>query len=236
MADYASSLQAATQEMGRFVLGQTTLGDVLHRVGELAVTTVDRADVAGITLKDERDQPVTATYTDRSSPEVDEVQYRAGRGPCLDAMRTGEVFRLEDATTEQRWPEFAAALTEHGLRAVLSTPLSVGDATTGALNLYSRSADPFSEEDQAVAGVFAAQASVVLANARDYWGIRRLADQLTEGLASRDLIGQAKGIVMARENCDAATAFEILSRVSQNANRKLVDVAADVVRMRQIRT
>ena len=236
MADYAGATQAALQEMGRFVLGEVTLAEVLTRVGELAVASVDRADVAGITLVDDRRRPVTPVYTDPASPEVDQVQYEAGRGPCIDAMRTGQVVRLEDARDEDRWPEFAAALTEHQLRSVLSTPLTVHDDVIGALNLYSGSPDPFGEDDEGIAGVFAAQASIVLTNAQEYWGTRRVVDQLTEALASRDLIGQAKGIVMATEDCDAEAAFEILRSVSQQANRKLVDVAAEVVRRRQIRT
>lgn len=236
MTDTTGTSQAALHELSRFVLGDLTLGEMLGRIGELAVEAVDRADVAGITLYGRNDQPVTAAYTDRSSPEVDEVQYRAGRGPCIDALRTGQVVRLEDARTDERWPEFAGALVEHGLRSVLSTPLTLRERAIGALNLYSRSPDPFSETDQAVAAVFAAQSAVVVANAQEYWGTRQVADQLTEALASRDLIGQAKGILMARESCDAVTAFELLRSVSQQTNRRLVDVAADVVRTGANRT
>ena len=112
---------------------------------------------------------------------------------------------------------------------MLSTPLAVGDRRLGSLNLYSRSVEVFPPVAVAAAQVLAHQASVVLANAVAYATASVLNDQLREALASRDVIGQAKGILMARERCTPDEAFDILRRGSQRTNHKLRDVAQHLV-------
>ena len=115
-----------------------------------------------------------------------------------------------------------------GVTGMYSVPLRVADRTVGAINLYSMR-QTFSEEDQHLAESFAGQAAVAVANADAYHQARELAHHLEEALKSRDVIGQAKGIIMERERVTADQAFEMLRKVSQARNTKLRELAEQVV-------
>jgi GAF domain-containing protein len=210
----------------RLAAPDEALDATLQRVADIALAEVDDCDIAGITLL--RDgKPVTAVFTDPEAPNIDAAQYESGSGPCLDAFRYSLVYRIENMSTDTRWPAFNATAGAAGIRSTLSLPLIVGEAALGALNLYSRRLHGFT--DDASAMVFAAQAAVVLANSQAYWAAQNLAAELEIALASRAVIEQAKGILMARHRCGAEAAFEILRRVSNDSNRKLRDVAAEVI-------
>lgn len=213
-----------------FVVSDNQLDVTLQRVAELATREVFGCDMAGITLlRDGR--PVTAVFTDSTAPEVDTAQYETGKGPCLDASRDLVVYRIDDTANEARWPEFAAAARAAGIQSTLSLPLVVGAAGLGALNLYSYDLDAFVEEDDAT--VFAAQAAVVLANSQAYWAAQALAAQLEQALASRAVIEQAKGILIATQRYSEDEAFADLRRRSQNTNRKVREIATDIVQAAQ---
>jgi GAF domain-containing protein len=216
-----------SSSLASLVVTDQALDETLLRVAVQATRDVPGCDLAGITLlRDGR--PVTAVFTDPNAPEIDTAQYDTGKGPCLDAFRHSQEFRIDDTRLETRWPEFAAAAASFGVLSTLSLPLVVGTASLGALNLYSYSVSAFLDDDGG--GIFAAQAAVVLANAQAYWASRALAGQLEEALASRAVIEQAKGILMATQRCDPDAAFALLRSESQNTNRKVRDVAADHVR------
>lgn len=205
----------------------TDLESLLDRVAGLAVEQLEGCDMAGVTLMGV-EGPTTAAFTDPAAPDIDVAQYRSGQGPCLDAFRNGTILRIDDTATEERWPEFTAAALAHGVRSTLSLPLRVEDEPIGALNLYSRSPGNFEDTEQ-IAVVFVAHAASILANAQAYWAGRALTEQLEEALLSRPVIEQAKGILMKEHGCDSDHAFEILRRSSQVANRKLRDLAAEIV-------
>jgi GAF domain-containing protein len=218
---------AGVSGLNHVVVPNENLDATLQRVADLALHEVDDCDLAGITLL--RDgKPVTAVFTDPEAPDIDTAQYASGSGPCLDAFRTGQVLQIADTADEDRWPEFCARAAAAGVRSTLSLPLVVGDASLGALNLYSRVANGFSEH--ATALVFAAQAAVVLANSQAYWAAHHLSSQLEIALSSRAAIEQAKGILMATRGVAADAAFELLRTESNTTNRKLRDVAADLIR------
>src|SRR5438270_6268768 len=111
-------------------------GDTLTRVSELTRDAFE-ADLAGITML-VGGKPRTAVFTDPIAPEIDDAQYATGRGPCLDAFRHGEIFRIPDTEHEERWPEFARSALGHGLRSTLSLPLVRGGEPVAALNIYSK--------------------------------------------------------------------------------------------------
>jgi GAF domain-containing protein len=215
--------------LSRFFVGDTTLGDTLQRVSDLACSIVPGTDMVGLTiLVDGR--PSTAVFTDETSPQIDAMQYETGTGPCLDAFRSMVPSHLEDTESDQKWPAFSKEAAGHGLRSVLSLPLVASHEGIGALNFYSRTPAAFGRDDEELAGLFAAQAGIVLANAQAYWDARELNEQLTEAMASRATIEQAKGIVMAGRRCGADEAFQILVRASQRENRKLREIAEQIVR------
>ncbi|HSH23710.1 MAG TPA: GAF and ANTAR domain-containing protein [Acidimicrobiales bacterium] len=120
----------------------------------------------------------------------------------------------------------AAAKDVHS---VLSLPLSVNGRGLGALNFYARAKGAFSGDDEEVAGLFARQAAVSLANSSAYWGATALVDQLTEALTSRAVIDQARGVIMGVQGCTADDAFDVLRRASQRENKKVRDFAHGIV-------
>jgi GAF domain-containing protein len=204
-----------------------TLIPLLQRVADVAVDQLDGCDMAGVTLV-RNDTPMTAVFTEPEAPEIDRAQYETGRGPCVDAYRTGEILRIDDTLTDDRWPEFARAAAEHGVRSTLSLPLHTEQAILGALNLYSRQTSAFDGNDQVVS-VFVAHAATSLANSHAYRAAQTLSEQLQEALESRAVIEQAKGVLIAEHRCDPDAAFEMLKVRSQHENRKLRDVAAGIV-------
>ena len=214
-------------ELATLLLTEQTFETSLRRVSVLAVDTIPSCDAAGVTLVDEG-APSSETVSDEFTLQVDTYQYEANEGPCLDAVRTGQVHRSASMADEDRWPKFSPRAADAGVLSALSVPLRVKDDNVGALNLYSRT-NAFDPRDEEIAQGFARQASVVLINARAYAKARELIDQLNEALESRDVIGQAKGIVMEREACGPDRAFEILRSTSQRRNLKLRDVATQIV-------
>ena len=140
-----------------------------------------------------------------------------------DLIREHEVFLVDDLRLEDRWPEFSQrAADATGVRSVLSLRLFAEQDTMGALNLYSKDPDAFDKEAQAIAAVFAAHAAVAMSSSRRESNLER-------ALESRDLIGQAKGILIAHRQMTADEAFETLRTASRNLNLKLRDVADHVV-------
>jgi AmiR/NasT family two-component response regulator len=112
---------------------------------------------------------------------------------------------------------------------MLSLPMSTGSKVIGALNLYSRDADVFSTEEVSIAEVVTAHADVASRVAATLFGHKELAAELRTALESRAAIEQAKGIIMATTRCDADTAFRTLVQQSQHENRKLRDIALELV-------
>ena len=185
-------------------------------------------------LKDGR--PTTAVCTHDAAMEIDAAQYRSESGPCLEAFRTGEVIRIKAIADDRRWPEFAESAVSHGIRSSLSLPLVVGDESLGALNLYAAEERAFSDDDEETGKLFAAQAAVALANAQVYWSARIMTEQLREALASRDVIGQAKGIIMSQRGLGEDDAFDVLRRASQRENVKVREVAQRIVESTVLRS
>jgi GAF domain-containing protein len=164
-----------------------------------------------------------------SSPEassVDDIQYESG-GPCVEAMASGDEVR--DHLPSVRWPSFSEAAVAAGFGSVWSLPVGLGDAPSACLNLYYESGDPWSESSSPLAKRLASQAGAVLANAKAFSQVEQLNSTLRKALETRTIIGQAQGVLMARQGIEADAAFDILRRASQRTNRKLRDIAAEIV-------
>jgi GAF domain-containing protein len=211
--------------LAQFVVTDGTLDDTLLRMVELACKAVP-ADMAGITLLAEG-RPATGVFTDPQAAGLDTAQPGAD-GPCRESFRCQQVCRIDSIYTEQRWPEFTAAAAAHGVTASLSVPLTACGERLGVLALYSRSG-PFTVEAVLQAENFAVPASVLLANAQAYWDARRLAERLQLAMRSRATIEHAVGILMAGGGRTPEETFQLLVRASQRENRKLRDLAADIV-------
>ncbi len=196
-------------------------GDVeatMRAITRAAVSTVPGAEASGITFVKARRELESRAATSDLPREVDELQERLGEGPCLDAVREEEVVRVDDVRTEQRWRRFAAEATSLGVGSMLCFPLSVEGDRMGALNLYAQEPHSFDEEAQDIGLMLASHAAVALAGAQNE-------ENLRTGMSNRDLIGQAKGILMERYKITADQAFGLLVRTSSVTNRKLRDIA-----------
>ena len=217
------SLRALTQ----FFVNDGTLADTLLRVSELACS-ITPASYAGVTLIVEG-KAQTAVFTHPDAPEIDRAQYRSGEGPCMYAFRNQKVYRIASTSQDERWPEFARVALAHGIHSTLSLPLLARGQGLGALNLYAPHEGAFADAHEKLAVVFADQASIALANAQVYWDARELNDNLTEAIKTRETIGQAVGILMAAGGRSPEAAFQIVASASQRENRKVRDIASEIV-------
>jgi transcriptional regulator with GAF, ATPase, and Fis domain len=201
----------------------------LRRIAQAGSELMPKCAGASVTII-ETGQPSTVAATNETALMLDESQYEVDDGPCLSAARTKQIIRIDDAAAERRWPNFTTTAGDVGVWSSLSMPLQFADESyRGCLNLYGLEPMAFSETDEQVANAFADQASVVVANARAYWAAFEMTKNLTIAMESRGVIDQAKGILMERHHVDADTAFGMLRQRSQAENRKLRDIASEVV-------
>ena len=221
-------LDHAVRILSRLLLAEETLDATLSRVAGLACRTLEACDMASVTMMN-GGRPSTPVQTHPAAGDLDSAQYRSEKGPCLQAYSVRQVVRGTISESADRWPEFTTAAAKAGVRSVLAVPLVANEQPLGALNLYSETAGSFGETDEETAVLFSEQAAVACANAEVYWRTYSLTEHLREALESRDVIGQAKGILMARRGCTPDAAFEALRKVSQHRNIKLRDIAEQVV-------
>ncbi|HEY2505357.1 MAG TPA: GAF and ANTAR domain-containing protein [Streptosporangiaceae bacterium] len=199
----------------------------LRQLTDLALELIPGSVAAGVVAADEASWSSAA-----STPGVAELhrdQLRRGEGPVAEALRYGEARRVDDAQADVRWPSIASAMVREGFRSCLVLPLRTDSRPGGALAIYGADAAAFSGAGDDIALLFAAQGGVAMRNAADYRGCRRLVENLHAALASRAVIEQAKGILVAEYGWPPDVAFKRLSIQSQNTNKKVRDIAADLV-------
>ncbi len=153
---------------------------------------------------------------------VDAVQNEVGQGPCLDAAFKQQTVRVTNMSREQRWPKFAARALEAGAASMLSFQLYVEGDNLGALNLYSSQPNAFDDESEHVGLLFASHAAIAYAAAQKHSGLQ-------QAVATRQLIGQAQGILMERHKITGDQAFALLVRHSQQENIKLRELSERLV-------
>jgi GAF domain-containing protein len=219
---------AVLHELAGLLTEGQSIQAMLQRLVELANRRVGGCHAAGITF-DGGSRPYTTTYSDARTLEVDQAQYDAGEGPCLEAIRTGQLHSVDVEESEARWPEFTAAARLAAIRSFLAAPLVVLDKPVGALNLYSHDQNGFEPLDEAFVALLSEQAAAVLSIVERYGAARDLAGQFEEAMHSRAPIEQAKGVLMARHGVDADAAFDLLRRQSQERNIRLHQVALQVL-------
>lgn len=215
------------------LLAAGSVADVLNRVVTVVRRVVPAAELVSVTLRDDDGTFHTPIETHPAASAIDSAQYRSGRGPCVEAARPdGPALAVaDDLRTDDRWPEFAAEAVRHGYRSVLASSLIRDDEPPrqpGALNVYARDAGAFGLADRDRMLLLSTHVSLALKAcvAVSAAGLQEV--QLRRAIASRDVIGQAKGILMARRGLTAEEAFDVLRRTSQDLNVKLVELAGTV--------
>ena len=220
--DAPETLGSVMSRIARELQGEH--GDVeatLQRITRAAVDTVPGTDECGISYVVARRTVEPRAWTSDLPRTVDALQSELGQGPCLDAVWDHRVVRVPDVATEGRWPEFARRAGASGVGSLLCFQLFVTGDGLGALNLYSHRAGAFDAESEEVGLMLAGHAAVALAGAEHEANLRA-------GMDHRDLIGQAKGILMERHKLTAGQAFDLLVRTSSLTNRKLRDIADEL--------
>lgn len=222
--DGSAKVSAIFARMSGLLISGETLQTALNLVVSLAQETIDHSQGVGVTLiRDGR--RAAAAASDPLIARADDLQYELDEGPRLSAYRDRRVYRIDDLRIEDRWPRWAAAAQEFGMLSSLNAPLAAVEQTFGAIEVCSGKPNSYDDHDAHLLERFAAHAAILLANVQSYEGARQVSEQLQQALLTRDLIGQAKGIVMAREGVDEQTAFDYLVGMSQRSNLKLREVA-----------
>jgi transcriptional regulator with GAF, ATPase, and Fis domain len=213
--------------IARDLLNEPDVEHTVQRVVDLAAEHLGGVIYASVSLARQRRRVETPASSDDRALQADQLQYEVGEGPCLDAIWEQETFQIDDMITEERYPIYSRRVAERtGIRSSLSFQLFTDEDSLGALNLYSPQPRAFDEIARAEGFVFAAQAAVALRSAQHE-------EHLRAGMATRNLIGQAQGIVMERFKVTPNQAFAILARISQETNSRLRDVARYLVDTRE---
>jgi GAF domain-containing protein len=199
----------------------------LQRIVDVAVIELP-ADHAGISEIRGGDV-LTRAATGETAIAIDQAQYLTGEGPCLTSLRDEITVRSDDLTAETRWPKFTPAAVAAGARSMMSVQLFVEGDNLGALNLYALASNAFSEPDESTALLLASHAAIALHSSQ-------MEIHLREAIVTRDVIGQAKGVLMERLKIDQARAFEWLVVASQRTHRKLRDVAEEIAETGALRS
>jgi GAF domain-containing protein len=220
--------RAAFAELSKIMLGEQPLSATLERVAELAKQTIPGAAEVSVTLLQDG-EVASVAFTGPLPVQLDERQYEGGFGPCMDAATSGRTITIDDTAHSPSYPDFARMAAGKGIRHTMSIGLPVQRQTIGALNVYGADGIPFDEAQQELATAFASYAAVAVANAGVYATTATLAANLQRALDSRAVLDQAKGILMGRHGITGEVAFDMLSKESQLANRKLRDIAEDLV-------
>jgi hypothetical protein len=200
----------------------TDLNATLIGVTAAAVRHIRGADSADILILAPPEGYESIAATSPLPARLDEFQHDFNEGPCLDAAIGQPLVRCDDLRSDSRWPRFSKSAIQAGVHSVLSFQLYTYGTRRAAMNLLGFERNAFTMEAEAYAGMIATHAATALiAHNKEL--------EFQSALASRDVIGQAKGMVMERFGINAVQAFELLVRLSQNSNTRVADIAAEVV-------
>lgn len=200
----------------------------LEEAVRLAADGVPHADACGMTLSRDK-QAFTVAHSHELAAQADELQYGADEGPCLDALRTGHIVPVQDLANDPRWPRYRPHAVDRGVAASLSCPLTVDGQTVAVLNLYACRVEAFTPDDRQHAQILAAQCSAALTVMLRHVDQVLTQQQLAEAMHARGVIDQALGILMAQQGCTAEEAFDLLRAASSARNRKVREIAAELI-------
>ncbi len=212
-------------ELARAAAAPRTVEQVLGDVTAAAKELIPGVDAAGVLMIGKGGKWDSFGGTSDLPHLLDELQMKYGEGPCVEAALDEVIVRTEDFRTEERWPQYSPEVVQLGVLSGLSFKLYTANRTAGALNLFAFKPNAFDGESETIGIVLAAHAAAAILASRE-------GEELQSALSTRDRIGQAKGIIMERYGVDDIRAFEMLRRLSQDSNTKLIDVAARVIETR----
>lgn len=220
--EYAEVLRQVMTELTQQFAHPTEIDHTLQSVTAGAVELIDGVECADVLLISGSDPFRSVAATSQLAVHLDALQQQFGEGPCLDAAVGNSTVLCNDLREDRRWPCFAKAAVAAGVHSLLSFQLFTHNIHNGALNLFALKSGAFTVEREAVGAMLATHAAIAL-----------IADdvrlQFQSALASRDIIGQAKGMIMERFNVDAVRAFQLLTKLSQQSNTRVAEIAEEIV-------
>lgn len=226
MAEQANhDLAMRMADLARTAAAPRSVEDVLADVTAAALELVPGTDTAGVLLIGKGGKWDSLGGTSDLPHLLDELQIKYNEGPCVEAALDDLIVRTEDFRTDQRFPNWSPAVVELGVLSGVSFKLYTANRTAGALNLFAFKPNAFDGESETFGTVLAAHAAAAILASRE-------GEELQSALSTRDRIGQAKGIIMERYNVDDIQAFDMLRKLSQDSNIRLVDIAQRVIETR----
>ncbi len=211
--------------LARTAASPRSVEDVLSDVTAASKELIPGAETAGVLLIGKGGKWDSVGGTSDLPHLLDELQIRFNEGPCVEAALDEVIVRTDDFRSETRWPKYSAAVVEIGVLSGVSFKLYTANRTAGALNLFAFKPNAFDGEAETIGTVLAAHAAAAILASRE-------GEELQSAVTTRDRIGQAKGIIMERYNVDDVRAFEMLRRLSQDSNTRLIDIAQRVIETR----
>jgi transcriptional regulator with GAF, ATPase, and Fis domain len=200
--------------------------DAATRIAELAehaAAELPGADYATVTVTSSDGDLGSPVATHPWAERLEAIQRRHREGPCLSSARQQHTVHVHDLASETRWPKFRAeALESTPVRSIMAFRLSASGTSIGALNVFAERPNAFDDRTRRLGSLFAMHVALV-------WESARRESQFQEALASRDIIGQAKGMIMERYAMDANQAFDMLRQLSHDSNVALAEVAGKIV-------
>ncbi len=195
----------------------------------VSVLSIAGCTEAGFLLFDDDGRRVCRACSSPRAGEIGALQEDLDEGPSIDAGTRREIVRSDDLASDRRWGRLAAALEGGSPRASLTVPVVAGEALLGTFDLYADSPGVFEERTEQIVQVVAAQAALLVATATAYRRAGRLGPDARTALRARDVLNQAKGIVMARERTSEQAAFAYLVGLTERDGRPLEHVAGRLV-------
>jgi hypothetical protein len=220
------------EQLQTILVGAENAVEFLTGLAGLAAAAVSEAAddeiQCAVTLKLRR-RPTTVAGSSERAVELDELEQAVGDGPCLKALREMSPVIIDVVSADSRWPELTRRFAEANVRSSLGVPLEINSEASAALNFFASKPSVFTANVYDKAVGFAAAAHNTLHLSVRIKTAQSRAEDLEAAMQSRTAINLACGVIMAQNRCSQAEAMEILTKVSSNRNRKLRDVAAELI-------
>ena len=218
----------ALTELGRLRFGTMSVEDAMREIVQ-TTHTVFSVDGAGLMLTDVEQRLRGVAASDQRFAHLEDLQIEHGEGPCIEAFDTKQLVGTQDLEAEERWPGFSRSAVARDVRAVLASPLPYNQDAVGVVAVLSEQRRPWSAEGELGLLAFTDLAALLIASMMAGEQHSQLARQLQGALDSRQVIEQAKGVLMGTKGISARAAYEQLRAQARAERRKLSAVCAGIV-------
>ena len=221
-------VRQALVELGRLRFGEMRVEDAIREVVHTTHSMFD-VDGAGLMLADGDQHLRSVAASDNRFTYLEDLQIRHQEGPCIEAYDTKQLVGVEDLTKDQRWPLFSSAAVDQQVRAVLASPLPYNQDAVGVVAVMSQDSNPWSPEGELALLAFTDLAALLIASMMQSEESNVLSSQLQGALNTRQVIEQAKGVLIGTRHMSARAAYEQLRAQARAERRKLAAVCSELV-------